>query len=307
MYISAEIRISFYELYGRLIPGCLLILFGVIILIIGVVLYLRYKNVKNKKPIKATVVSCEIGNYVDIDYRDQPQCFHVTFKFFTKYGPQIVTIIRQGPMDVGATVEVLYNHKTGDLDMAYEVKKYNGALGKVFITIGIVWMLISIGATVGSFFGNIPISFKPIIGMLIGMLFFMVGLYASIILPVANKKNMRYCDIVEGEIVDFIKNGSTAKESIRDRTHTSYAAIYEYEYGGRKSRIRSSGSSTTGEYTELGKKVSIVVNHKTGEVYCIEDKKNLTGMGIVFIIFGIAIVGIMIVLIAKGSSAYYFM
>ncbi len=288
MYILAKIEMSFYELFWRLLPGCFMTLIGVIILIIGIVLYLRYKNVKNKKPIKATVVSCEKGKYIDIDYANQPQCFHITFKFFSKYGPKRITIKRQNPMDVGATVEVLYNHKTDDLDIASEVKKNNGSLGKVFITIGIVWMLISIGATIGSFFGDIPISFKPIIGMLIGMTFFMVGLYASIILPATNKKNMQHCDIVEGEIVDFVKSGTSNRNGRRHRSSVSYAAIYEYEYGGRKSRIRSSGSSTTGEYTELGKKVSIVVNHKTGEAYCIEDKKNLTGMGIVFILFGIA-------------------
>ena len=300
MYILAEIEMSYYELFLRLLPGCLGALIGVIILIIGIALYSKYKKVREQKPIKATVESCVKGNYVDIDYRNQPQCFHITFKFFSKTGPKRITIKRQNPMDVGATVEVLYNHKTDDLDIASEVNKGNGTIGKVFITIGIVWILMMVGATIGSFFGDIPISINPILGMLIGITFLVVGVYVSIILPSQRKKDMQYCDIVEGEIVDFIKNGTSNRDSIHDRSRVSYAAIYEYEYGGRKSRIRSSGSSTTGEYTELGKKVSIVVNHKTGEVYCVEDKKNLTGMGIVFIIFGIAIVGIMIVLITKG-------
>lgn len=298
MYILAEISTN--DILVRLLPASLLFLMGIIFLVIGIVLYLRYRHVRNQKPIKATVVSCEKGNYGGFTYGNHPDCFQVTFKFFSKSGPTRVSIVRLNPMDVGATVEVLYNYQTGDLDIASEVKKGNGATGKVFITMGIVWILMIIGITVGSFFGNISISAKPVLGMLIGMIFFVVGLYASIILPSERKRNMKYCDIVEGEIVDFIKNGLTDKDSRYDRRHVSYSAIYEYEYGGRKSRIRSNGSSTTGEYTEIGRKVSIVVNHKTGEAYCIEDRNNLTGMGIAFIIFGIAIIAIMIVLLSKN-------
>lgn len=299
MNVLAEIEVGSYDVLFRLISGGLGIFVGVIILIIGIIVYSKYKRVSNQKPIKATVESCEKGKYIDIDYRNQPECFHITFKFFTKYGPRKVAIKRQNPMDVGATVEVLYNDGTGDLDIASEVKKGNGAIGKVFITMGIVWMLIMGGATIGSFYGDIPINFKYILGMLIGVCFFSVGVYTSIVLSFERKKNMKYCDIVEGEIVDFVKNGSSNRNGVGHRNKISYAAIYEYEYGGKKNRIRSGGASTTGEYTELGKKVSIVVNHKTGEVYCVEDKKNLTGMGVAFIIFGIAVMGIMVVLLTK--------
>ena len=64
MYILAGIEMSYYELFLRLLPGCLGALIGVIILIIGIALYSKYKKVREQKPIKATVESCVKGNYV---------------------------------------------------------------------------------------------------------------------------------------------------------------------------------------------------------------------------------------------------
>ena len=63
--------------------------------------------------------------------------------------------------------------------------------------------------------------------------------------------------------------------------------MYEYTYGGMTRRFRSSASGNGGSHTELGRKVSIAVNHVTGEVLCLEDEKTLSFVGIIFIILAV--------------------
>ena len=67
-----------------------------------------------------------------------------------------------------------------------------------------------------------------------------------------------------------------------------YSAKYEYIYGGKKCHV---GSADTSSFKKkVGTKVTIAVNEKTGEAFCVQETKDYYLFGGIMIILSFLII-----------------
>ena len=290
---------GFWTTYGIYLAYSLGAIIGLITIIIGIVAMKKDTKLSKNKIYKATVLSCIIGdNYIPGMLM---QGFDIILEIETSRGNIRREIKRRDPMDIGTTVEVYYDSKKDVVrftDEAFdEEKKYP----IVLIAFGIFFLLITLISFVSQ---NIK-SGEALIGvggaLIIGGIFTFVGAWLSIIRPHKINKNMIYCEKVEGRIADVVRHGRIGNYDYGDRDNIAYAYLYEYEYGGVKRTIKSRTASNTHSHASIGKKVEIIINHKTGDVFCMDDEKSGVGIGIVFLIFGVAIMSGMIFFISKTT------
>ena len=290
---------GFWTTYGIYLAYSLGAIIGLITIIIGIVAMKKDTKLSKNKIYKATVLNCIIGdNYIPGMLM---QGFDIILEIETSRGNIRREIKRRDPMDIGTTVEVYYDSKKDVVrftDEAFdEEKKYP----IVLIAFGIFFLLITLISFVSQ---NIK-SGEALIGvggaLIIGGIFTFVGVWLSIIRPHKINKNMIYCEKVEGRIADVVRHGRIGNYEYGDRNNIAYAYLYEYEYGGVKRTIKSRTASNTHTHASIGKKVEIIINHKTGDVFCMDDEKSGVGIGIVFLIFGVAIMIGMIFFISKTT------
>lgn len=290
---------GFWTTYGIYIAYSLGAIIGLITIIIGIVAMKKDTKLSKNKIYKATVLSCIIGdNYIPGMLM---QGFDIILEIETSRGNIRREIKRRDPMDIGTTVEVYYDSKKDVVRFTDESFDEEKKYPIVLIAFGIFFLLITLISFVSQ---NIK-SGEALIGvgggLVIGGIFTFVGLWLSIIRPHKINKNMIYCEKVEGRIADVVRHGRIGNYDYGDRDNIAYAYLYEYEYGGVKRTIKSRTASNTHSHASIGKKVEIIINHKTGDVFCMDDEKSGVGIGIVFLIFGIVIMTGMIFFISKTT------
>lgn len=79
--------------------------------------------------------------------------------------------------------------------------------------------------------------------------------------------------------------------------HRHYLPIYEYSINGETYSMKSD-VATAKNGRDVGDKVQIVYNHKSGKAYCLEDAKRKKGYGFIFFIFGLAVIVLLTLKIA---------
>lgn len=290
---------GFWTTYGIYLAYSLGAIIGLITIIIGIVAMKKDTKLSKNKIYTAKVLSCIIGdNYIPGMHM---QGFDIILEIATSKGNIRREIKRRDPMDIGTTVEVYYDSKKDVVRFTDESFDEEKKYPIVLIAFGIFFLLITLISFVSQ---NIK-SGEALIGvgggLVIGGIFTFVGLWLSIIRPHKINKNMIYCEKVEGRIADVVRHGRIGNYEYGDRNNIAYAYLYEYEYGGVKRTIKSRTASNTHSHASIGKKVEIIINHKTGDVFCMDDEKSGVGIGIVFLIFGVAIMIGMIFFIFKTT------
>lgn len=267
---------------------------GLIFSLIGVIMLIASNRYRKIKPIKAKVTDCFIADHAVAHM--SIQCFDVVVAFMTATGTKKRVITMEQPMDIGAEIDVCYDRKNDKVQLANKVRTKGKTYPIVFIIAGLLIALLCAAMWVMFMFGA---SFSPayIFGLFAGSVFLFAGSWLAIINPYKRKQQMVNCDIVTGVQVDAIKSDYTFKYYNSKNVATNYNAVFEYEYGGVKRRYKSKVGGSGGIGTKLGRKVSIVINHETGEVYCLEDEKGALAPGIILMVFGIAVIAVMFGLI----------
>lgn len=258
-----------------------MLLFGIGFFIWGMVLLVRYMQFKKIKPVKGMVTACEKkkrkmqGTSVEE--------FEIEVSFDCSYGSFHKKVRDDQPLMEGEYVDVRFDMAKDKLALERTYKK-TASYPIVFMITGVVVTIFGIILEIARASGDDGI--KVIMAAGICIIFLLFGIWLSFIMPYSRKKKLKNCDVVEGVLVDFVKSGYSSNGDRRGRDY-HYSAVYEYTYGGMTRRFRSSASGNGGSHTELGRKVSIAVNHVTGEVLCLEDEKTLSFVGIIFIILAV--------------------
>lgn len=289
---------EFFLKYGIYLAFGAGTLIALITIIIGIVAMKKDTKLSKNKIYTAKVLTCIIGeNYIP---GMRMQGFDIILDITTPKKNVRKEIKRRDPMDVGTTVEVYYDAKKDVVrftDEAFdEEKKYP----IVLVAFGFFFLLLTIISFIGVNFNNGRALVGSVGGLIISGIFIFIGIWLSFIRPHKVNKNMIYCEKVEGRIADVVRQGKTSGgNELHRHAKSTYSYLYEYEYGGMTRTIKGSTSSNTFSHSQIGKKAEIVINHKTGEVFCMDDVKTGIGMGIVFLIFGI--LAIPFVLFASGA------
>lgn len=236
-----------------------------------------------KEEVRATVVSCEPSETI-IRGTVAP-CFEIMVEFRTKKGIVSQSFKRGTAIDIGTTIKMSYDHRYGSVEMSTQTAtKINNIpilLGSI-VSVGVLVAALVIGAVFGGFSGKV---IGCILGVIICLGFEWVGIFIAFIYP-KKHRNMEDCVLLEGRICKYVQT----KHGIL--WQSEYSAVYEYIYGRKMCRVGSIQSQHRRK--KIGTKVTIAVNEKTGEAFCVEENKDYNFCGSVLMVIIIPFIAILI-------------
>lgn len=213
-----------------------------------------------KEEVRATVSNCVPSETV-IRGTVAP-CFEITVDFRTSKGIKSQTFKRGTAIDVGTTINMCYDHKYGAIELSNgKTTKVNNIpvlIGSIFSVILVIGSIVIV-SIFNDFNTKIICCF---VGMLTCLGMMWGGIVIAFIFPKRNR-NIEDCILVEGRVCGHI----ITQRGLLWAQH--YSAKYEYIYGGKMCRVGSINSSNS--KPKKGKKVTIAVNEKTGEAFCVQE------------------------------------
>lgn len=250
--------------------------------------------VKQGRIVDARVIFCEQKSIYVGD--ETGSYYEVTVDFYGLHGETIQRKFQsETPYDVGEVIRSRYIDKSGRfMQEADKDVKNNGVL---WFAIGfLVFILALIVCTVAlqDENGELPGWFGMGFGYLISILFMGIG-FVGLKNKVRLKNNQHRMQVIPGCLVDYEINHGTGDDP------DTYQPVYEYELMGMQYQYKSKVSGTAKKYREIGRKVHILRDCETGEIFCQEDEKNSNTM---YMVFGI--VGLVVFLLLVASSAGLF-
>ena len=268
---------SFTEFLSAYWVGLLIVLCGIILVAIGVIIAVNINKALNRI-IRATVSDCTVGESVIGGMI--MQCYDVTLAIPSARGIVYETIKKGQELPIGTMVNVYY--EDGDVCLAELRQKEKDSLPKVFTVVGCVAIVVGLVIALIQGFGFNGMIFGYTVGMSVCIGVVYCGLWLSVFRPIKLSQNEEQCDLVRGVQVDYVKISSKKGKS-------SYAPIYEYNHSGKVKKYRSTLSGNGSKYKQVGKEVTIVINRVNNKVYCLEESREISKMGIFIIIFGLLI------------------
>ena len=273
----------------------LLGILGLGLIIAGIITGKINKKVKKNRIYNAKILSCEIVDYFFSGMAVQG--FEITLEILTGQGTVKKKIKRRDPLDVGETIEVYYDPAVGSVKPVDEIENSERAYPAILCVLGVILILFMCALAIAVNLKAGKDVFKIGFGFFACGLFAFVGLYLAVLRPHKLNKELVHCELVDGEVVDVVKSGRSNSGN-RHRGSVMYSCVYGYQYGGKQRTIKSSTASNANGPFMIGRKVTIVINHKTGVVYCAEDEKNLIP-GIIFMLFGLGGIAVMMYMLFR--------
>lgn len=259
------------EIIGNVVV--FIIAFGIIGL--GIFVIAKSKIGKGKYLTNAVVVNCE--NVDEAFGEGKANLHNITLDIQTSNGTMPMMIESDRIFKPGAKCRVYYNIQSGNVEFVAKSMDNAYAVGSFFIVFGLclcLWTAVCIYCVEGG--ANVGI----ILPFAVTFLFTYVGFYGGILQPAIRKKQMVDCRKVTGIVVDPNLSRGNSSNMVS-------APIYSFYYEGNEYRMRSIVSSSSAKRAVPGRRVNIVINEKTGEVYCVEDQS--IGVSIVFGIIGLLV------------------
>ena len=270
---------DFIEFVSNCWIGLLIVLCGVILVSIGVICAINI-NKAIKQVIRATVSDCIIGESVIGGMITQ--CYDVTLAVPTLKGIAYKIIKKGQELPIGTIVDVYYDYKDDEVCIAELRKKEKDSHPKVFSIVGCVAIVVGLFIALIQGFGFNGMIFGYTVGIAVCLAVAYLGLWLAFFRPIKLSNEEENCIKVRGVQVDYVKISSKNGNS-------SYAPIYEYRYNGKIKKYKSKIGGNSPKYKQNGKEVTIVINRKKDKIYCLEESRETSKMGIYIMIFGILI------------------
>lgn len=268
---------SFTEFLSAYWVGLLIVLCGIILVAIGVIIAVNINKALNRI-IRATVSDCTVGESVIGGMI--MQCYDVTLAIPSARGIVYETIKKGQELPIGTMVNVYY--EDGDVCLAELRQKEKDSLPKVFTVVGCVAIVVGLVIALIQGFGFNGMIFGYTVGITVCIVVAYLGLWMAVFKPIKLSNVEESCDKVRGVQVDYARISSKNGKS-------SYVPIYEYRYNGKIKKYRGAISGNGSKYRQNGREVTIVINRKNDKVYCLEESRETSKMGIFIMLFGLLI------------------
>lgn len=268
---------SFTEFLSAYWVGLLIVLCGIILVAIGVIIAVNINKALNRI-IRATVSDCTVGESVIGGMI--MQCYDVTLAIPSARGIVYETIKKGQELPIGTMVNVYY--EDGDVCLAELRQKEKDSLPKVFTVVGCVAIVVGLVIALIQGFGFNGMIFGYTVGITVCIVVAYLGLWLAVFKPIKLSNVEESCDKVRGVQVDYARISSKNGKS-------SYVPIYEYRYNGKIKKYRGVIGGNGSKYRQNGREVTIVINRKNDKVYCLEESRETSKMGIFIMLFGLLI------------------
>ncbi len=253
---------------------------GVVIILIGVIMLVKAQKEKKKKMYSARVVGC-----LEVVSCRQ---YNITVEMDTEtgYKEKMITCIR--PYSEGDSCQVRYDSNKDEYRI---IERYTEIKTKdclAAIGIGLVWCLLIGSAMVAEKFETAGDSIALLWGYILCISFVLFGIYGALIKPISRKKELKDCRIIPGSVVSYSRERNSNGKFI-------YCPIYSFDYEGEQQKMNGRVRGNSKKYCQIGRKVQIAINNKTGETFCIEDEKDIRWICFVAGLFGVIFLIILLI------------
>lgn len=260
-----------------------IIMFLIGLAIIGLGVYAKVHNYKlthQGSQVQAEVVRSDRS--VRAIAGQEISYYENIIRISTTRGDVYKTLNEEKPRKAGSYIRGYYIESTDQFMLKADVEVNNGKGPYILIGFGIVWCAVIFLAYWMGVSKTGSIVAGRILSYGIGIVFVSVGIFVGIWIPRKRKKQRSACYAVEGILVDY-------KVERDEDGADSYFPIYEYHLYGEPKRLYGGHGGSAKKYRQIGRRVRILINHATGDVYCEEDAKSAGMMGIVFLVIGVVL------------------
>lgn len=239
------------------------------------------------RQVDARVLSCEEVRPGDAGPRGDSSCYEVTVDFYGLKGEEIKkTFFSRTPYGVGSVIRSRYLDKRGRFypGVSEDEGKSNRLSGILILGVCILMLalVLFLWWMDWEYDGEKPQWFIHGFGYVVSILFIAVGA-SGIVRWKRLKKRAADMQVLEGVQISFREEWSTDSDGDRIRI---YYPVYEYELMGEKRRYESRMGGNAKKYRQVGRKVHMLRDHGTNEVFCREDEKSSFGLQAIFGVVG---------------------
>lgn len=277
---------NFFEFVTTYWIGFAIVLCGIILVAIGVICAINVNKALNRV-IRATVSDCTIGE--SLIGGMMMQCYDITLAVPTAKGIVYKIIKKGNELPIGTMVNVYYDDRDDEVCLAQLRQKEKDSHPKVFTIIGCVAIVVGLIIALIQGFGFNGLIFGYTVGILTCLAVAYLGLWLAFFRPMKLSEEEQNCDKVRGVQVDYARESSGHRRVFGGARRSSYVSIYEYRYNGKTKRHRGTIGGTSPKYRQNGREVTIVINRKNDKVYCLEDSREISKVGVFIMIFGLLI------------------
>lgn len=216
-----------------------------------------------------------------------------TFRLDLPEGVLLKTLTEDQPRPEGDCVRGYYL-KSGDrFRKASEAEKDQGKVYRILYLAGgcwcllvlLIWRLQSAPAGAGALIRLFAYGFA--------LVFLGVGAYLCFFRAARRNRERPDTHIVRAAQVDTVESADS------DGTIT-YFPVLEYEVYGEARRYQSHFGGTSAKYRQIGRRVDLVINDRTGEIYSLEEQRGTLLLGVIFLLVGLAAGGAVLALELLG-------
>lgn len=239
------------------------------------------------RQVDVRVLSCEEVRPGDAGPGESGSCYEVTVDFYGMKGEEIKkTFFSQTSHEVGSVIRSRYLDKRGRLypGVSEDEGKSNRLSG--ILILGVCVLMLALVLFLwwldGEYEGEMPQWFIHGFGYFISILFIIVGV-SGIVRWKRLEKRAADMQVLEGVQISFREEWSTDSDGDRIRI---YYPVYEYELMGEKRRYESRMGGSAKKFRQVGRKVHMMRDYDTDQVYCREDEKSSFGMQMIFGVVG---------------------
>ncbi len=258
--------------------------------IIGLGVYAKvHSNRMNKLGIIKAKVLAHQPTVKKIGQTEIP-CTQVTLEIPVEFGAVTKTVLDNGKYNVGDVVDIYYDAEKDFVEFPKNISE-QGSMGPyVLMGFGAMISLLVLFAELSERSEIIRSGFTTALSYFVALALILGGAFLAIIRPMRRKKELINCRTVSGKLVDY----RSEKHRRRERV---YRPIYEFNDNGELVRIEGEQSSNGSRNRQIGREVTIVINDRTGEKYCLDDVAGIRKVALICMVFGVVV---LFILIGKG-------
>ncbi|MBQ7919742.1 MAG: hypothetical protein IJ324_07375 [Lachnospiraceae bacterium] len=219
-------------------------------------------------------------------------CTQVTLEIPVEFGAVNKTVLDNSTYNVGDVVDIYYDSEKDYVEFPKNISEKGSKGPYVLMAFGAMISLLVLFAELSKSSAAISEGFTMILSYFVVFALILGGAFLAIIRPMRRKKEMVNCRMVSGKLVDYYRDSHG-----RNRGESTYKPIYEFYDNGETVRIEGEQSSSGSRNRQIGREVTIVINDKTGERYCLDDMAGIRKVAFLCLAFGVVV---LFILVSKG-------
>ncbi len=220
-------------------------------------------------------------------------CTQVTLEIPVEFGAVSKTVLDNGTYSVGDVVDIYYDPAKDTVEFPKNISEKGSKGPYILMAFGAMISLLVFFAEWSEKSEAVRGGFTTVLSYLVVFALIFGGAFLAIIRPMRRKKELAECRKVPGKLVDYYRDSHG-----RGRGESIYKPIYEFYDKGETVRIEGEQSSNGSRNRQIGREVTIVINDRTGERYCLDDVDGIRKVAFICMAFGVLV---LIVLISKGG------